>query len=128
MSRIPDLLRRHTLLQLGVLFGCWAVGTAVVRGFAWHLPGSIVGLALLLALLAARWVHAASLRDGARWLLADMLLFFVPAVLSVLDHPEFLGLLGVKLLFVLLVSTALVMGVTASVVHVACRWGNRHGL
>ena len=128
MLRFAVLLRRSTFLQLAILFGCWAIGGAVVRGFAWRLPGSIIGLGLLLALLASRRITTRSMRKGARWLLADMLLFFVPAVLSVLDHPEFLGPLGIKLMFVLVISTALVMGVTASVVHIACRWGDRHGL
>ena len=64
----------------------------------------------------------------AEWLLADMLLFFVPAALAVLNHPEFLGLTGLKILFVILASTVAVMVTTALVVDGACRRGAAHGL
>jgi len=54
-----------------------------------------------------------------------MLLFFVPAVLAVLDHREFLGLLGLKLLAVVLGGTLLVMGGTGLTVDLCCRLSPR---
>jgi len=33
------------------------------------------------------------MKRGADWLIAEMLLFFVPAVLALLNHKEFIGLL-----------------------------------
>lgn len=63
---------------------------------------------------------------GANWLLGEMLLFFVPAVMSLLDHREFLGVLGVKLLVVILLGTALVMIGTALTIELCYRWMNRH--
>jgi holin-like protein len=57
-----------------------------------------------------------------------MLLFFVPAAPAVLNYPEFLGLTGLKILFVILASTVAVMVTTAFVVDGACRWRAGHGL
>lgn len=68
---------------------------------------------MLLLLLMSRRLTALAMRQGAQWLLADMLLFFVPAVLAVLDRREFLGLIGLKILFVVIFSTAAVMLVKA---------------
>ena len=82
----------------------------------------------MLVLLARRRLSAVSMRRGAEWLLADMLLFFVPAVLAVLNYPEFLGLTGLKILFVILASTIAVMVTTAFVVDRAYRWRADHGL
>jgi holin-like protein len=56
-----------------------------------------------------------------------MLLFFVPAVLAVMDHREFLGLLGLKILSVILLGTVVVMSVTALVVDLGYRLSEAHG-
>jgi len=121
MTGTKSLLARSTLLQLAVIFGCWGVGEGVMRGLGLHLPGSLAGMAILLLLLATGAIKVASLRSGSRLLLADMLLFFVPAVPAVVDHPEFLGMLGVRLLLVVLSGTAVVLAVTAGTIELMGR-------
>jgi len=117
---------RNVLLQIGIVIVFWLAGEAVVRFVALPFPGAIAGLAMLLLLLATRRLSALSMRRGADWFLADMLLFFVPAVLAVLDHREFLGLVGVKVLLVILLSTTAVMLVTAFTVDRCYRWRAGH--
>lgn len=119
---------RHPMLQLGLMLVFWLAGEVLVRALSLPVPGGLVGLAAVLLLLATRRLSATGLRRGAQWLLADMLLFFVPAVLAVLDHREFLGLMGLKILCVIVLSTALVMVVTATVVDACCRWRERHAV
>jgi holin-like protein len=114
-------LRRSRVLQGGLLAAFWAAGEALSRATGLPVPGGVLGLALVLALLAAGLLKTASLRRGAQWLLAEMLLFFVPAVLAVLDHREFLGLLGLKLLAVVLTGTLAVMAATGLTVDLCCR-------
>lgn len=113
--------RRSRLIQGGVLAAFWLAGEALVRLLKLPLPGGVLGLALVLLLLASGRLRAVSLRRGADWLLAEMLLFFVPAVLAVLDHREFLGLLGLKLLAAVLLGTLLVMSGTGLAVDLCCR-------
>jgi len=115
------IMRRSRLLQGGALAAFWAVGEGVSRLAHLPVPGGIIGLALLLLLLASGRLKSISLRRGADWLLAEMLLFFVPAVLAVLDHREFLGLLGLKLLAVVLTGTLFVMGTTGLTVDLCSR-------
>ena len=114
-------LARSPLLQLATIFACWGAGEGVMRGLRLHLPGSLAGMAILLLLLATGAVKVSSLRSGTQLLLADMLLFFVPAVPAVVDHPEFLGMLGLRLLLVILAGTAIVMAVTAASIEIAGR-------
>ena len=128
MSRAHRVIQRNVWLQLGVVLACWLAGESLARALSLPIPGAILGLAIILVLLARRRLSAVSLRRGAEWLLADMLLFFVPAVLAVLNHPEFLGLTGLKILFVILASTVAVMITTALVVDGAYRWRAAHGL
>lgn len=126
--RVIRSIQRSVVLQLGIVAAFWLAGEAAVRMLGVPVPGGIVGLALLLMLLVTRRLSAASMRRGADWLLADMLLFFVPAVLAVLDHREFLGIVGLKILFVIMVSTAVVMLVTAFAVERCYRWRIGHAL
>lgn len=115
-------LRRSGLLQIAVLALFWGLGEAVVRLAHLPLPGGIVGMVVVLALLASGRIRPIAVRRGAYWLIAEMLLFFVPAVMAVLDHHEFVGLLGLKIAAVILVGTVLVMGGTALTVDLCCRW------
>jgi holin-like protein len=128
MFRAHRVIQRSVWLQLGIVLACWLAGEALARALRLPIPGAILGLAIILVLLARRRLSAVSMRRGAEWLLADMLLFFVPAALAVLNHPEFLGLTGLKILFVILASTVAVMVTTALVVDGACRRGAAHGL
>jgi holin-like protein len=123
--QIRRLMRRNRLAQLALVAAFWLVGEALVRLTGLPLPGGIIGLALALALLLAGGLKVASMKRGANWLLAEMLLFFVPAVLALLDHGELIGLLGLKIFAIILVSTTAVMGVTALAVDVCYRWSER---
>ncbi|MBN8898593.1 MAG: CidA/LrgA family protein, partial [Rhodospirillales bacterium] len=89
-------------------------------------PGGIAGMLIVLALLASRRLSPVSMRRGADWFLAEMLLFFVPAVLAVLDHHEFLGWTGLKILAVILGDTVTVMSVTAHTADLCVRLSLRH--
>lgn len=126
---VPARRRAHgsRAWQVGVVGAVWLAGEAIVRATGLPLPGGIVGLAILLALLASGRLSVAGTRRGAEWLLADMLLFFVPAVPAVLDHRELAGLLGLKIMAVIVLGTLLVMVATAAAVDLAYRWRSRHG-
>jgi len=126
MRAIPVLSRRrlHRMraAQVGLIMGFWLAGEALVRLVHLPVPGGIVGLALLLAAMAAGWISPFSARRGAQCLLADMLLFFVPAVPAVVEHGEFVGILGLKILAVILVGTVAVMAATALTVDACHAW------
>jgi len=77
---------------------------------------------VIVFLLAAKQLSIRTVQHGARWFLEDMLLFFVPAVLAVLDHPEFLGVLGLKIVAVIVLGTFTLMIVTAVFVDVCYLW------
>ncbi len=125
-ARLRRTLRRSLPLQLGLIALFWLAGCALVRLAGLPVPGAIAGLLLLLALLSTGRLPAGLLRKGAGFLLAQMLLFFVPAVVVLRDHPEFLGTLGLKVLLVILGSTAVVMITTGLTVDLYLRWRNHH--
>ncbi len=47
-------------------------------------------MVMLLLLIVCRVIPVSWVRAGARWLLAEMLLFFVPAVVAVVNYAQLL--------------------------------------
>ncbi len=107
--------------QIALIAGFWALGEGIVRVTQMPVPGSVIGLFLLFILLITGAINLLTVRRGAQWYLAEMLLFFIPAVLAVLDHHEFFGLLGLKILAVILLGTVIVMISTALAVEAGLR-------
>nr|WP_210319586.1 CidA/LrgA family protein [Rhizobium wenxiniae] len=114
-------LHGNRLAQVALIVLLWLAGEAVSRSTGLPIPGSVLGLFALLYLLITGTIRLSTMRRGANVLLADMLLFFVPAVLAVLDHSEFLGLVGLKVLAVIFAGTLMVMCMTALAVDVGYR-------
>jgi holin-like protein len=114
-------LHNSRLAQVAFIVALWLAGEAVSRLSGLPIPGSVIGMFGLLALLATGTIRLSSMRRGAYWLLADMLLFFVPAVLAILDHGEFIGIIGLKILAVILAGTFVVMCFTALAVELGYR-------
>jgi holin-like protein len=116
----------ETMLQLGGLIGLWWVCEVVVHRLGIPVPGGVLGFGVLLALLATGTLPARLLARGAGRLLDHLLLFFVPASVTVLNHKELLGLTGLKVLAVIVVGIGAVMAGTALVVDWHCRTRERH--
>ena len=114
------------LIELAVLLVLFLLGGQLAVWFGWPIPGGVMGLALLLVLIASGILKPAMLQLGAGWLMAEMLLFFIPALMSLLDYGSLLRDEGWRILLVIAVSTLLVMVVTAVTVELVCRWSLRH--
>lgn len=113
------------LLQgLVVLLLCQSAGEFLARGFALPLPGPVLGMGLLWALLALPAVGAPiapAVSAAADTLLAHLSLLFVPLGVGVVAHLEVIREHGAALVFVLLLSTAVGIAVTALVLRALWR-------
>lgn len=118
---IRHFMHRSMLGQIALIGLFWLVGQLVATVTGVPIPGGVIGLFIVLALLASGRLRLVSMQRGARWFLADLLLFFIPAVLAVIDHHEFLGLVGLKILAVIVCGTAIVMTVTSLSVELGYR-------
>ncbi|WP_122814846.1 CidA/LrgA family protein [Pseudomonas canadensis] len=114
------------LIELVVLLAIYLLGCQLAVWLAWPIPGGVVGLGLLLATFASGLVKPAALQLGAGVLMAEMLLFFIPALMSLLDYGGLLRNDGWRILLVIGFSTLAVMLVTAFTVELVCRWSLRH--
>ena len=106
----------QTPFQIALLAAIWLLADIAVRTLHLPLPANLTGMLLLLVCILLGVVKAQWLSAGARWLLAEMLLFFVPAVVAVVNYQELLLQEGWRIMVVLVTSTVLVLGTTALVV------------
>lgn len=123
VARVKKFAR--VVAEMLVLLGLYLLGGQLAAWLHWPIPGGVVGLALLLLVFASGLIRPAVLQLGAGWLMAEMLLFFIPALMSLLDYGALARNQGWRIMLVIAVSTLTVMLVTALTVEYACRWKTR---
>ncbi len=124
----PASIKRflRLLTELAVFIVLYLVGGQLAAWLGWPIPAGVMGLALLLLAFAFGWLKPAALQLGAGLLMAEMLLFIIPALMSLLDYGSLLRDEGWRILLVIGVSTLTVMVLTAVTVEWVCRWRMRH--
>ena len=73
------------------------------------IPGSIIGIIIMFVLLKLKVVKLAWVELGAKVLVAEMMLFFVPSVVGILKYQQLIMANGLHILIVIVVSTVSVM-------------------
>lgn len=92
-----------------ILFGCQLVGELLVYLLAVPIPGSVVGMVLLLLLLMLLQEVPSGLRQVSEGLLKMLPLLLVPAGVGLMTHFQFLSQAWFELLISLFVSTLITM-------------------
>jgi holin-like protein len=113
---LKKILTESRIFQIFLLIILWMIGQELSYFTNHFIPANIIALFLLIGLFLINKKTLNFFQLGAKWLLAEMLLFFVPATVAFFDHPEFLSLTGIKIFAIILVNTALVMICSAFVV------------
>jgi len=108
----------HALLAL---LACQLAGEAAARVLAVPLPGPVIGMLLMLALLTASARFSAFLRPTAQGILANLSLLFVPAGVGVVGHISTLGGQAVSLLIAVFFSTVLAIAAGAATFTLVAR-------
>lgn len=97
--------------QVGLLIIISRVSDWAAHALRLPVPGSILGLIVLFALLELRVVKLGWFELGAKWLVAEMLLFFVPATVGIIRYKPLIVHSGLAILATILLSTAIVMAI-----------------
>lgn len=103
------------ILQIGFLYGLNMVGNLVAIMLKIPIPGSIIGLLILLFGLYLNIIPVTSIQHGAGFILVILPLFFIPSTVGVIQYPELLSLKGVALILMVMVSTFITMIVVGRV-------------
>ncbi|AOJ00445.1 MULTISPECIES: CidA/LrgA family protein [Burkholderia] len=113
------------VLQTAALGALWATIDWAVRALGVPVPSGVVGLAVLLVLLLSGGVAPGWVKDGANWLLSDMLLFFIPATVAAVQYGGLFKEDGWRLALVVVAGTTCVMLAVAVAVDVAAGFERR---
>ncbi|PLX94657.1 MAG: CidA/LrgA family protein [Desulfuromonas sp.] len=104
------MLRGLVILLVLQLFGEWLSESLQIA-----VPGNVIGMGLLLLALLLGWLRLAWVEDAAELLLTHFSLFFIPAGVGVMVHTEVIARQWQPILLATVLSTFVVLGVTAKV-------------
>ncbi|MED4584591.1 CidA/LrgA family holin-like protein [Brevibacillus choshinensis] len=82
---------------------------ALVAWLGLTIPGSIIGMFVVFFLLQMKWLRLEWIEAGASFLLAELLLFFIPPSVGIISYQNLMLHEGVQIFFVIAIGTAVVM-------------------
>ncbi|MCD6527212.1 MAG: CidA/LrgA family protein [Desulfuromonas sp.] len=110
-----------------ILLGLQWIGELISQGLDLPLPGSVIGMVLLLAALRLEWIQLEWVSDAAQLLLDNLSLLFVPAGVGVMVYFDLIAAHWLPLTLALVISTLAVLAVTGTVDRLLSHCGERHG-
>ena len=99
--------------QLGIVLGICLMGEGVSYLLPITVPASVISLLLLIGLLFVGIVKEKQVAGIADFITSHMTIFFVPACIGIMQHYELILPQIVPFLFIGVITTPLVYGVTA---------------
>ena len=105
------------LREFIIIFIINYIGTIISKTLALPIPGTIIGLLLLFALLYYKIIKLNMIENVANFLLANMTIFFMPPTVNIMDSYQLLQGNFIKFVVLIIVSTVITMGVTGKVVQ-----------
>lgn len=77
------------------------------------IPASMFGLLIFFLSLKLKIIKLQWVEQGGNWLLAELLLFFVPSAVGIVNYTEIFSMEGIESVLLIGLSTMIVIGVTA---------------
>ncbi|MDR0124029.1 MULTISPECIES: CidA/LrgA family holin-like protein [Bacillus] len=96
-------------LQIMALFVFAKLMNALAAFLHLRIPGTILGILVIFLLLHFNIIKLKWIELGAVWLLGELLLFFIPSAVGVIDYGKLLSQSGTSIVLVVLLSTFVVM-------------------
>ena len=110
-----------TLRQLSIVLLILSVGQILQTKFNLFIPGTILGMMILLILLLTKIIKLKWIESITNILLEHISIFFVPANVGVMVYLSQIKDVWAQILFIAIISTVVVMGVTGAVVQLVDR-------
>ncbi|ENU20021.1 hypothetical protein F994_01068 [Acinetobacter bohemicus ANC 3994] len=98
-----------TLLQIFLILMVWGFAYTIQKILHLPIASGVLGFFILLFLLETRWIRLEQVEHGANLLLTELLLFFIPPVVGVIQYQQLLMNSGWKIVIIIFISTFLVM-------------------
>lgn len=95
--------------QIVLLSGIFYLSERTVRAIGLPVPGALLGMALLFFALQYKIVRLEWVEDGADLLIRDLLLFFIPPAVGIMQYTNLFGAIGSKLIGAVAISILIVL-------------------
>jgi holin-like protein len=100
------------IVQIGILYVLFLIGEWIADIFDLLIPGSVIGMILLLGLLFIRGLKLEWIEEGAGFMVRHLTFFFIPATVGIMQYYDVFAGKGLLLVIIVLISTVLVMVVS----------------
>ena len=101
------------IIQVCFLHVFLFLGIALKQFITLPIPASMLGLFLLFLALCCKIIKLEWVEQGAKWLMAELLLFFIPSAVGIVNYQQIISLQGAEIVLLIAISTMIVIGMTA---------------
>lgn len=111
-QKIDPMLQKplvKILLQIALIGVVWGLADILKKLFNLPMSSGIVGLFLMLGLLLTGVIKLNWVNVGAKFILGELVLLFIPLMMSITQYQQLFFAKGWQLMITIVVSTALVM-------------------
>ncbi|MCL6458095.1 MAG: CidA/LrgA family protein [Gorillibacterium sp.] len=98
-----------TLLQIGVFYAISYLANIAADALHLPVPGTMLAIVVVFILLQTGVVKLAWLSIGADFLIANLVLFFIPSAVVLMKHTKYLAIHATGILLVVVLGTFLIM-------------------
>ena len=114
-SKIQYVLK--VTAQLLFLIGLWWISALIQQYFHLPISAGVIGLILLLLALMSGMMKLVWIKSGADFILAELVLMFIPCVVGLVKYKQLFITQGWQLILAVVLGTLCVMVMTAYSVH-----------
>lgn len=115
------------ILQILFFIGVSVAMDSLTHAFHWKVPGSILGIAVVFLLLQTGIIRIGWIDAGSKWLQAEMLLFFIPAAVGMLQYKSLFAASGLRIALVICCSSVAVMACAGLIADKVAKLREREG-
>ena len=105
------------LRQFAVILAIWLIGEMINRFLKIPIPGSVIGMLILLGLLQLRVIKEESLKEMSDFLLGNLAFFFIPSAAAIMIYFGDIKESLLKIVVITIGTTVFVMAVTGLTVQ-----------
>jgi len=123
LAKAKQLLK--IVAQISFLVVIAWLGNLIARHLAWGIPGNILGIAFLFIALELRILPLRWIETGASLLIAELVLFFIPSAVGVMQFEPLLKQNGLSFFLIITIGTLGVMLVVGIITETLMRYRER---
>ncbi len=105
------------LIETIIIFALAYSGLLLEQIFKIPMPSTVIGMVIFFILLHFKVLELSKVEKVGNFLLANMMLFLLPGMVRVITYLGDLKSEFIKIIFLLIITTAITMAVTAKTVH-----------